>query len=225
MKPYKIYYRADESINESKSFEYEDTEEYYEKIDNLLNKFLSSIKIKGSPNFLGFRVLSGKDKYEDFTIKLVGIFKEPFSREDSEKVYEMSRKMTKLIKDNFPFLATATFHGGSSTTLSNYEDELDWQRQYINRKVNESKLPFEEKVTNGIKRRVFSEGVDDHELKWHFDERDRKVKIVKSDGWQIQLDNGLPTQLKEGDIIKIPKGMYHRVIKGNGDLIVKIKEY
>jgi quercetin dioxygenase-like cupin family protein len=39
------------------------------------------------------------------------------------------------------------------------------------------------------------------------------------------MDNHLPITLKEGDVITIPKGEYHRVLKGNGDLIVKIKEY
>ena len=215
----------EDEINENTSFEYEDSEEYYERIDNLLNKFLSTFKIKGSTNFLGFRVLSGKDRYSDFTIKLTGVFKEPFSEEDSNKAHTLSRKMTKLIRNTFPFLSTATYHGGSTSTLDNYEKNLNWEKQYINRKVEESKLPFKEKVTNGIKKRVFSEGIDDHELKWHFDERDRKVKVVKSNGWALQMDNGLPTQLNEGDIITIPKGVYHRVIKGSGDLIVKIKEY
>jgi hypothetical protein len=215
----------EDEINESTSFEYEDSEEYYERIDNLLNKFLSTFKIKGSTNFLGFRVLSGKDRYSDFTIKLTGVFKEPFSEEDSNKAHALSRKMTKLIRNTFPFLSTATYHGGSTSTLDSYEKNLNWEKQYINRKVEESKLPFKEKVTNGIKKRVFNEGVDDHELKWHFDERDRKVKVVKSNGWLLQMDNGLPTQLNEGDIITIPKGVYHRVIKGSGDLIVKIKEY
>jgi len=91
--------------------------------------------------------------------------------------------------------------------------------------VNESNLPFAQEEKNGIKTRLFKENINNHELKWHFDERDRKVKIVKSNGWEIQMDNQLPIKLNEGDIITIPKGMYHRVIKGTGDLIVKIKEY
>jgi hypothetical protein len=31
--------------------------------------------------------------------------------------------------------------------------------------------------------------------------------------------------MNEGETLFIPKGVYHRVIKGKGDLIVKIKEY
>jgi hypothetical protein len=39
----------------------------------------------------------------------------------------------------------------------------------------------------------------------------------------IQLDNELPILLEKGKEIFIPKGLYHRVIKGNGDLKVSIK--
>jgi len=91
--------------------------------------------------------------------------------------------------------------------------------------TNENTLPFIEKEKNGIKTRVFNEQIENEELKWHFDEKDRKVKILKSNGWKFQIDNKIPIELIEGQIISIPKGVYHRVIKGHGDLIVKIREY
>jgi hypothetical protein len=72
---------------------------------------------------------------------------------------------------------------------------------------------------------VFKENVNDHELKWHFDKKDRKVKIVKSNGWQIQLEDKLPQFMNVGETLFIPKGVYHRVIKGQGDLVVEIKEF
>ena len=99
------------------------------------------------------------------------------------------------------------------------------QKLQIDKIEGDEDLPFDEIEEGGIKKRRFSGNINEDELKWHFDKRDRKVKIVKSNGWQIQMDNKLPITLKEGQIVKIPKGMYHRVIKGNGDLIVKIKEY
>jgi len=96
---------------------------------------------------------------------------------------------------------------------------------YVNEEqVIESKLPFNQKEKNGIKTRLFKENVNNNELKWHFDDEDRIVKIVKSNGWQLQFDNKLPENLKEGQEIFIPKGVYHRVIKGKGDFVVKIKE-
>jgi len=85
-------------------------------------------------------------------------------------------------------------------------------------------LPFKEVKENGIKTRLFKENVSNGELKWHFDKQDRKVKVVKSNNWMLQMDNDIPKPLKEGQTIFIPKGVYHRVIKGQGDLIVKIKE-
>jgi len=206
-------------------YDYEDTEEYYVMVENLLNKFVKSIKFKNMPNFAGYRVLLGKDRYGDFTIKLTGLFKKPYTQDDSDRVHYKSREVTKLIKNTFPFLRTATYYGGSTSTIDSYEDNLKWEKGYLNRKINESYLPFNESVKNGIKTRVFNENVDNHELKWHFDERDRKVKVLKSNGWKFQMDNHLPVTLKEGDVITIPKGKYHRVLKGNGDLIVKIKEY
>jgi hypothetical protein len=91
--------------------------------------------------------------------------------------------------------------------------------------LNENKLPFDQKEKNGIKTRLFKESINSGELKWHFDKQDRKVKVVKSNNWMLQMDNDTPKILKEGQTIFIPKGVYHRVIKGSGDLIVKIKEY
>ena len=114
------------------------------------------------------------------------------------------------------------------------ENEL---RKYLNEKFlldpplnpknvkKDEDLPFNEVEENGIKRRVFKENVNDHELKWHFDKKDRKVKIVKSNGWQIQLEDKLPQFMNVGETLFIPKGVYHRVIKGQGDLVVEIKEF
>jgi hypothetical protein len=36
------------------------------------------------------------------------------------------------------------------------------------------------------------------------------------------MDNQMPKSLTEGKEYFIPKGVYHRVIKGNGDLKVEI---
>ena len=90
--------------------------------------------------------------------------------------------------------------------------------------IIENVLPFSQKEKNGIKTRLFKENINSGELKWHFDKQDRKVKVVKSNNWMLQMDNDIPKPLKEGQTIFIPKGVYHRVIKGQGDLIVKIKE-
>jgi hypothetical protein len=83
-------------------------------------------------------------------------------------------------------------------------------------------LPFKENKENGFYIRKFSEGVDNSELVWHRDKEDRIVEGVGYTDWMVQLDNQLPIPLTE--TIFIPKEMYHRVIKGTGDLTVRIKK-
>ena len=43
--------------------------------------------------------------------------------------------------------------------------------------------------------------------------------------WQLQLDNQLPVLLEGKKEYKIPKYMYHRVIKGEGKLVVEIEKH
>jgi hypothetical protein len=57
---------------------------------------------------------------------------------------------------------------------------------------------------------------------WHRDNENRIVEALHHTDWQLQLDNELPTSLDKP--IFIPKHHYHRVIKGNGNLRVKIQK-
>ena len=82
-------------------------------------------------------------------------------------------------------------------------------------------FPFKEVLLgNNEYLREFSEDVDDHELDWHRDREDRIVEVIENKDWLFQSDNQLPILLEKK--IFIPKETYHRVIKGNGKLIVKI---
>ena len=72
--------------------------------------------------------------------------------------------------------------------------------------------------------RTFKECVEEKELVWHRDKRNRTVEVIHSDGWMFQLDNEYPKELKEGDCFFIPKNTYHRIIKGKKDLVVSIIE-
>lgn len=84
-------------------------------------------------------------------------------------------------------------------------------------------FPFEEKLIRGTTfLREFKENVDSSELIWHLDKEDRIVVPIKSNGWKLQLDNELPKMLEEGKRYFIPKMTYHRVIKGKGDLRIKL---
>ena len=71
--------------------------------------------------------------------------------------------------------------------------------------------------------RYFDKNVYTSDLNWHMDKEDRIVKSTHKTDWMIQFDNELPEVLKEGKEFFIPKGVYHRVIKGNGDLTVSVK--
>lgn len=85
------------------------------------------------------------------------------------------------------------------------------------------KLPFNQENFKDQVIRTFSKDVDINELKWHFDNEDRKVTILEGSDWEFQMDDDLPVKLKIGDVINIPKGVYHRIKRGNEDLKVKIE--
>jgi hypothetical protein len=75
-------------------------------------------------------------------------------------------------------------------------------------------------VTDKYTIREFGENIDPIELMWHRDDEDRLVEIVGETDWQLQLDNQLPTSMNQP--IFIPRHEWHRVIKGTGNLRLKI---
>ncbi len=85
--------------------------------------------------------------------------------------------------------------------------------------------PYTQKIKDGKIHRTFYPDVDADELKWHQDLNDRKVTIVESGGWSFQMENSLPSKLHSAEQIFIPKFAWHRVIKGNSELIVEIEEF
>lgn len=70
--------------------------------------------------------------------------------------------------------------------------------------------------------REFNDETDIIEFMWHRDNEDRLVEALHDTDWQVQIDNELPISLNKS--IFIPKHQYHRVIKGNGKLRVKINK-
>ena len=85
-------------------------------------------------------------------------------------------------------------------------------------------FPFEQETIEGKIRRTFLPDTEAEELKWHQDLKDRKVTVIEDGGWSFQMDNGLPTKLSDAKQIYIPKLVWHRVIKGEGKLVVEIEE-
>jgi len=73
--------------------------------------------------------------------------------------------------------------------------------------------------------RTFEENVEIDDLIWHRDKKNRVITILEGDDWQLQMENELPFVLTQGQNYYIQKEVYHRVIKGEGQLKLSIKEY
>jgi hypothetical protein len=85
--------------------------------------------------------------------------------------------------------------------------------------------PYQQTIKDRKILRTFSPDIDSEELKWHQDLKDRKVTILEPGGWSFQMDDDLPNKLQIAEQIFIPKFVWHRVLKGNSDLVVEIEEF
>ena len=84
-------------------------------------------------------------------------------------------------------------------------------------------LPFQEtKLSDNTFIREFKQDTDSGELMWHRDREDRIIESIGETDWLIQIDNELPKEINEK--IFIPMGVYHRLIKGTGDLKIKLQK-
>lgn len=94
----------------------------------------------------------------------------------------------------------------------------------LNQALEDTGRPYQNlSVTNNCIVRSFSSDIDPDELKWHQDDEDRLITILEpGKGWGFQYDNELPYELEVGDILFIVRHEWHRVIKGEGDLVIKI---
>ena len=82
-------------------------------------------------------------------------------------------------------------------------------------------LPFQEtKISDNEFIREFSQNTDSGEFMWHRDYEDRIIESIEITDWKIQLDNELPKAIESK--VFITKGVYHRLIKGSGDLKIKL---
>ena len=84
-------------------------------------------------------------------------------------------------------------------------------------------LPFkEEVVSDNLFIREFKQDTDSGEFMWHRDREDRIIESIGDTDWMIQLDDELPKVI-QGEVF-IPMGVYHRVIKGTGNLKIKLQK-
>ena len=82
--------------------------------------------------------------------------------------------------------------------------------------------PYYELKTFDFIYRKFTQDIDEEELVWHRDRNDRHVEVLGDTDWQLQFEDSIPQQLR--DTIFIPKDTYHRLIKGTGNLGIRILE-
>ena len=71
--------------------------------------------------------------------------------------------------------------------------------------------------------REFTDDINEEELVWHRDKKSRKEHVLRGNGWKLQMDDSLPEEMRVGHDYWIPKMVYHRVIKGENDLIIRIE--
>ena len=83
----------------------------------------------------------------------------------------------------------------------------------------------DETQTDDFFQRSFGQDANEENLVWHRDKRNRTIKIIAGVNWKLQMDNQLPVVMKVGDVLDIPKETFHRVHKGEGRLIIEIKEF
>lgn len=81
--------------------------------------------------------------------------------------------------------------------------------------------PYIEQVEKNYTIRDFSKHTCSMELTWHRDKEDRWIESLDTTDWKFQLDNKTPTTLNKEKLF-IPKETYHRLIKGTGDLKLKV---
>jgi hypothetical protein len=56
----------------------------------------------------------------------------------------------------------------------------------------------------------------------HTDPEDRRVTVISGEGWKFQFEGEAAINMIEDQVIDIPKGKSHKIIKGTTDLVAKI---
>jgi len=103
-----------------------------------------------------------------------------------------------------------------------YDTKLgDFDMESFHKWLRENR-PYDEELKEGYQIRTFYESVDNDELVWHRDKEDRIIEPIGETDWLFQHDNEIPIKI-EGRIY-IPKNKYHRIIKGSGELKIKLRK-
>ena len=79
------------------------------------------------------------------------------------------------------------------------------------------------KEADGTTSRLFSASTKPEALKWHMDDEDRIVMPLEETNWQFQFEDQLPVPLDRPIFIK--RHQWHRLIKGDGPLMISIYKH
>ena len=105
-----------------------------------------------------------------------------------------------------------------------YDVDNEREAMIVDMNVREH-FPFsQKKLSSNTFIREFNKDVNPKELIWHMDRENRYVTVKSGNGWQLQMDNQVPAPLVEGETYFIPKYTYHRIIKGDENLSLLVKE-
>ena len=181
-------------INESKM---DDIKDFIKKnTDKIKDTFKEELKNSSDDAKTAFKHLITKKK--------------ELTKEEREEISKELKQVFKRTAKRLGMTSLFILPGGSILVI------------LLNLFTKKKEVPYDETISEGKKVRVFTESVDNHELKWHRDREDRLVEVIEGEGWKLQFDDELPIKLEKGMGLIIPEGVYHRVIKGSGNLKVSI---
>lgn len=85
--------------------------------------------------------------------------------------------------------------------------------------------PYIDSFGSGYFVRTFKQSINTGDLTWHKDSQGRLLIPMRGENWKLQFDNELPIILEIGNVYEIMPEIYHRLIKGNGDLVLFVIPY
>lgn len=143
---------------------------------------------------------------------------------DNDTLVEWKYKLSKRFNKKGKQLTNLLIRQGYDGIVTRFKDGTTGEIIIFNPEKSIYDLPYTENIEEGYHIRTFKSTLDETELKWHYDEEDRIVVCENDTDWLFQMDNELPVKINTNIPIFIPEGRYHRIIKGNGDLTVKVKK-